>query len=84
MICFMKKHVKIYFDYFGYGIDDVILCEVCKIKACDVHHIEPKQRGGSKLKDNIYNLIALCRSCHLKAHNNELSKELLKEIILKR
>lgn len=76
----MQKHTKIYYDYFGYGLDDIIPCEVCGSKSVDLHHIEPKGMGGSKTKDNIENLIALCRDCHNKAHAGELSKKLLIEI----
>lgn len=42
----MKKHVKIYMDYFGYTIADFIPCEKCKSKAVDIHHIEPRGIGG--------------------------------------
>ncbi len=72
----MRKHTKIYFDYFGYGIDDVIICEFCgKNKAVDIHHIDNKGMGGSKTKDKIENLIALCRDCHDKAHKEIISKQ---------
>lgn len=76
----MQPHTKVYFKYFGYGIDDKILCEVCQSKeftsvANDLHHI----RGRGKGKDVIENLIALCRECHNQAHSNKLSKEYLTE-----
>ena len=48
----MKKHTKIYLDYFGYDAGDFIACEVCKNKAVDIHHIEPRGMGGSKTKEN--------------------------------
>ena len=57
----MKKHTKIYLDFFGYGIDDYIPCTVCSKNASDIHHINFKGIGGSKNKDNIENLITLCR-----------------------
>jgi predicted transcriptional regulator len=39
-------------------------CVKCKSnKKLDIHHIIPRNLGGS---DNIQNLIPLCRSCHLK------------------
>jgi 5-methylcytosine-specific restriction endonuclease McrA len=77
----MKKHTKIYLKYFGYSIADFIPCEVCGSKAVDIHHIEPRGIGGSKTKDVIENLQALCRSCHHEADfGTELSKEKLKEI----
>ena len=62
----MQPHVKIYMKYFCYGIDDVIPCEMCGRKAVDIHHIQ----GRGKDKDVISNLMALCRSCHLKAHTS--------------
>lgn len=82
----MKKHVKIYLEYFNYDNGDFMPCEVCENKAVDIHHIEPRGMGGSKKKDKIENLIALCRSCHIKADfghgGNKLTKEYLKEIHL--
>jgi hypothetical protein len=62
----MQKHTKIYFDYFNYGLDDFIPCEVCGARAVDIHHILCRGMGGSKLKDSIENLMAVCRSCHIK------------------
>ena len=79
----MKKHTKIYLNYFGYGEQDIILCEVCGAVSVDIHHIQPKGMGGSKTKDNIENLIALCRNCHNLAHDNKLSKEYLTKLHLK-
>jgi len=77
----MKKHTKIYLDYFGYDAGDFIPCEICENKAVDIHHIEPRGMGGSKTKDTIENLQALCRSCHHEADfGTKLSKEKLKEI----
>lgn len=61
----MKKHIKIYLDHFDYDTDDFIPCEVCGKKAVDIHHIECRGMGGSKQKDEIENLQALCRPCHL-------------------
>jgi len=75
----MKIHVKIYLKEHGLTIADIILCEVCSKVAVDIHHIEAKGMGGSKTKDHPANLIALCRECHIKAHNHTLSKEFLKQ-----
>ena len=73
------KHNKIYFDHFGY---DFTPCEKCGKPAVDIHHIENKGMGGSKTKDYIENLIALCRDCHSWAHNpnTRQKQEELKEI----
>ncbi len=71
----MKKHIKIYLEYHDYP--DPVICEVCSMVAVDIHHIEPRGMGGSKTKDNIENLIALCRKCHDKAESKKLSKEFL-------
>ena len=76
----MKKHVKIYFDYFGYDISDFIPCEVCGSKAVDIHHIECRGMGGTKQSDIIENLQALCRDCHLKYGDKKHYKDFLKEI----
>jgi len=73
----MKKHVKIYLEYYDYCETDIILCEVCKSKAIDIHHIKYKSRGG---KDEIKNLIALCRDCHNKAHNEIFKEDYLYKI----
>lgn len=52
--------------YFGYVLDDFIPCEVCGARAVDIHHINNRGAGGAKNKDNIENLMAVCRPCHLK------------------
>jgi 5-methylcytosine-specific restriction endonuclease McrA len=51
--------------YFNYGIEDYIACEVCDNRAVDIHHIFARGMGGSKEKDSIENLMALCRQCHI-------------------
>ncbi len=81
----MKKHTIIYYDYFDLTQDDTFVCEYCQQRrANDIHHIEPKKMGGLKDKDYIENLIALCRECHEKAHNEKITKTELKWIISKR
>ena len=76
----MKKHIKIYLDYFGYSGYEFIPCEVCGSKAVDIHHIEARGMGGNKSKDHINNLQALCRSCHLEYGDKKQHKEMLIEI----
>jgi 5-methylcytosine-specific restriction endonuclease McrA len=76
----MKKHVKLYLNYFGYDESDFIPCEVCGLKSVDVHHIEARGMGGSKLADRIDNLQALCRECHIHFGDKKQHKEYLKNI----
>ena len=75
----MKKHTKIYFDYFGYSISDVILCEICNKVAVDIHHINARGMGGSS-KDSIDNLQALCRNRHIEYGDKKQHKQFLNEI----
>jgi peptide deformylase len=75
----MKKHVKIYLDYFGYGVDDFIPCEVCGSRAVDIHHIDCRGMGGSKNKDEISNLQALCRQHHIEYGDKKQYMDFLKE-----
>lgn len=60
----LKRHVKVYLTHFNYDISDFVPCEMCGDRAVDVHHIERRGMGGSKHKDVIENLMALCRLCH--------------------
>jgi hypothetical protein len=75
----MKKHTLTYLNHFGYDISDFIPCEVCGMTAVDIHHIECRGMGGSKEKDVIQNLQALCRACHIKFGDKKQYKEFLKE-----
>jgi predicted restriction endonuclease len=76
----MRKHTKIYLDYFGYGIEDFIPCESCGAKAVDIHHIEARGMGGNKEADKIGNLMALCREHHIEYGDKKQYIEYLKEI----
>lgn len=66
-------------DYFGYGIEDFIACEVCGQKAVDIHHINARGMGGTKNEDTIDNLQALCRQCHVVMGDTKTHYEYLKE-----
>lgn len=76
----MKKHTKIYLDHFGYTTADFIPCEICGSKAADTHHIDCKGMGGSKTKDYIENLMALCRPCHERYGDKKKYKQYLIDI----
>jgi hypothetical protein len=76
----LKKHTKIYMQYFNYVVDDFIPCEVCGVRANDIHHIENRGSGGSKSKDYIENLMAVCRPCHMRYGDAPDKVEWLKQI----
>lgn len=76
----MQKHTKIYFDFFGYDTESFIPCEVCGARAVDIHHIQCRGMGGSKLQDHISNLMAVCRICHDKYGDRTKYKNFLREI----
>jgi 5-methylcytosine-specific restriction endonuclease McrA len=72
----------VYLESRGLTKTDFIGCEVCGVVASDIHHIQPRGMGGSKLRDTPDNLIALCRPCHTEADfGTLLPKEKLKEIV---
>jgi 5-methylcytosine-specific restriction endonuclease McrA len=76
----MKKHVKIYLDFFGYDQSSWIPCEMCGQTAVDIHHIEARSMGGSKTKDTIENLQALCRKCHMELGDKKEWKRWLQTV----
>ena len=76
----MKTHTKIYLKHFGYSETDFIPCEVCGNIAVVIHHIECRGMGGTKQKDSIENLMALCRADHLKYGDKKQWKDWLKNI----
>jgi 5-methylcytosine-specific restriction endonuclease McrA len=76
----VKKHTKLYLAYFGFDQSDFIPCEICKAQAIDIHHIECRGMGGTKEPENINNLMAVCRDCHVKYGDKKEYKEFLKEV----
>lgn len=76
----LKRHVKIYLEYFGYTGDEFIQCEVCGGRAVDIHHIDCRGMGGSKTKDKIENLMAVCRTCHVDYGDKKDFTEYLKSV----
>jgi len=73
----MKRHVKLYHEFFNHTPGDWIGCEVCDTTAVDIHHIEPRGMGGSKEKDTPDNLMALCRECHTQFGDKKKYKRML-------
>jgi 5-methylcytosine-specific restriction endonuclease McrA len=76
----MKKHVKTYLDFFGYDETSWIPCEMCGQTAVDINHIDARGMGGSKLKDNIENLMAMCRKCHIDLGDKKEHKVMMKVV----
>jgi len=70
----MKKHTRLYLEKMGYDETDFIKCELCSSEAVDIHHLEPRGMGGSKEKDYISNLMALCRRHHDMAEAKKLTR----------
>ena len=64
----MLKHKRKYLNYFGYGEQDIVPCEICGSPASDIHHIKHKSQSGN---NDIENLMALCRHCHDMAHSDK-------------
>lgn len=63
----MKAHTKIYLNFFGYKIPEDCICEVCGGPAVDINHIQARGMGGNPKgdKDDIENLMAMCRYHHI-------------------
>ena len=81
----MKSHTKIYCLFFGYKITSDCICEVCGSPAVDVNHIDARGMGGNPNgeKDQIENLMGLCREHHLEYGDVPECKPLLRLIHLK-
>jgi hypothetical protein len=75
----MKHHTSVYLDYFNYGIEDFIPCEVCGSRAVDLHHIRARGMGGSKNLDHIENIMALDRECHIKFGDKKQYMDFLRD-----
>jgi 5-methylcytosine-specific restriction endonuclease McrA len=78
----MQKHTELYLKTFGYDINDFIPCEVCGKKSTDIHHVECRGMGGTKKAEDIINLMALCRECHIEYGDKKQHKEMLKTVHL--
>lgn len=79
----MRKHVKIYYDYFGYDESSFVPSEISGDPAVSVHHIDCRGMGGSKDKDVIENLMALTMEEHEKYGDKKQYTAWLKSIHLK-
>jgi len=75
----MKSYTVVYMLFFDYDIESFIPCEICGIRAVDIHHILARSQHKKLLKD-INNLMALCRSCHEKYGDKKEFFEYLQRI----
>ena len=80
----MKNYTKLYLKHFNYDETDFIPCEICHLKSIDIHHIEARGMGGTKKEEDILNLMALCRFCHVTFGDKKQFKEYLKKIHMKK
>lgn len=77
-----QKHVKIYFQHFNIGEQDLVTCECCMKQGradgegFDIHHLNGRGKG----KDVIKNLMCLCRKHHDMAHAGKITKSELQLI----
>jgi len=78
----MKAYVKTYLRHFQLDIEDVWRCEMCgkfrNIQRLEIHHILFRSHGGT---DDIDNLAAVCRECHMKIHDKGVKFKLEDSII---
>ena len=66
----MQNHTKVYFNFFNYQKGDTILCEMCNQVACDIHHLEKRNKTKN---DFIENLVGLCRDCHINCNDSSFN-----------
>ena len=59
--------------HFDYGEQDFMPCEACGAPSVDIHHINGR---SSKDKNDIKNLMALCRKHHEMAHSSVPKSEM--------
>lgn len=76
----MKAHTKLYLNKMGFSPADFIPCELCGSRAVDIHHINCRGMGGTSQKDEISNLMALCRECHVKFGDKKQYIDLLQNV----
>ena len=81
----MKKHTRLYLDFFGFKIPEDCVCEICESPSVDIHHLKSRGMGGDPKgkKDVIENLMAVCRKCHDECGDVPAKMEMLTEIHLK-
>ena len=80
----MVKYKRIFLKHYGLSEYDTIMCWFCDNRiAVDIHHIESKSAAPS-LRNEISNLIPLCREDHADYKIIFRQKDKLKEIVKRR
>ena len=76
----MSDYKDIYYKALGLYKVDTALCEICGKPAVDIHHIERRGMGGTTNPESnsIFNLMALCRDCHIEYGDKVKYKRWLK------
>ena len=75
----MKSYTKVYYTFFDLDLCDFVACELCGSEAVDISHIEAKGRRPD-LKDDIRNIMAMCRFCHESTGDKKDYKEVIQKI----
>ena len=80
----LVKYKRIFLKYYGLSEYDTIMCWYCEKKvAVDLHHVESKAVAPS-LKNEVSNLIPLCREDHANYKIIFREKEKLKQIVMEK
>lgn len=66
-------------NFFDYGEQDFIPCEICSSKSTEIHHVHARSKRKDLLND-INNLMAVCRKCHEKYGDKKQWLEFLQNI----
>ena len=80
----LVKYKRIFLKYYGLSEYDTIMCWYCEKRvAVDLHHVESKAAAPS-LKNEVSNLIPLCREDHSNYKIIFREKEKLKQIVMEK
>lgn len=74
----MKPYTAIYLKAMNFTTADFVPCEICGKKAIDLHHIWARSLKKALVND-IKNIIAVCRECHVKYGDQEQYRDLLQQ-----
>jgi len=72
----IPEHIRVYMEFFGYQIQEDVVCEITGQPANDIHHV----RGRGKGKNVIRNLMALTDEKHIDCHAERIKKDEAQEI----